>query len=104
MLGLAVVAALFSQAPAGWKVRIDRSMAASDPDASGSIKFLDKKASFHASNPQRLCSEIRPIDGQRISLGPGNEYFIPRGLHHGGEVLAGIRTIRAFGGHRADRG
>lgn len=43
------------------------------------------------------------IDGLHIRLGPGQEYFIPRGTHHGGEVLAGTRTIHAFGGHRADR-
>lgn len=30
-------------------------------------------------------------------------YFIDRGVLHGGEVLAGTRTIRACGGHRAGR-
>jgi hypothetical protein len=29
------------------------------------------------------------------------ECFIPRGTLHGGEVVAGTRTIKAFGGHRA---
>jgi hypothetical protein len=29
--------------------------------------------------------------------------LIPRGLLHGREVLAGTRTIHAFGGHRAER-
>jgi len=43
------------------------------------------------------------IDGERISLHAGQEYFIPRGVVHGGEVLGGTRTIHAFGGHRADR-
>jgi quercetin dioxygenase-like cupin family protein len=43
------------------------------------------------------------IDGDRIPLNAGNEYFIERGLAHSGEVLAGTRTIHAFGGHRADR-
>lgn len=43
------------------------------------------------------------IGNQRISLTPGNEYVIPRGVVHGGEVVAGTRTIHAFGGHRADR-
>jgi len=43
------------------------------------------------------------INGDRISLNSGNEYFIGRGVAHGGEVLAGTRTIHAFGGHRADR-
>ena len=43
------------------------------------------------------------IDGKRISISAGMEYFIPRGIPHAGEVLAGTRTIHAFGGHRADR-
>jgi mannose-6-phosphate isomerase-like protein (cupin superfamily) len=43
------------------------------------------------------------IEDQRIPVGAGEEYFIPRGVEHGGEVLAGTRTIHAFGGHRADR-
>src|SRR5579872_5979219 len=43
------------------------------------------------------------IDGHRIPLKAGDEYFIPRGVPHGGEVLAGTRTIHAFGGRRADR-
>lgn len=43
------------------------------------------------------------IEGRRISLHRGDEYFIPRGVHHSGEVLANTRTIHAFGGHRADR-
>jgi quercetin dioxygenase-like cupin family protein len=43
------------------------------------------------------------IDGKEIPLRAGEEYFIPRGLLHGGEVLAGTRTIHAFGGRRAER-
>jgi mannose-6-phosphate isomerase-like protein (cupin superfamily) len=43
------------------------------------------------------------INGKRISVRAGEEYFIPRGVPHSGEVLAGTRTIHAFGGHRADR-
>jgi quercetin dioxygenase-like cupin family protein len=43
------------------------------------------------------------IDGKRIPVRAGEEYFIPRGVLHGGEALAGTRTIHAFGGHRADR-
>jgi len=41
--------------------------------------------------------------GRRIPVRAGEEYFIPRGVAHGGEVLAGTRTIHAFGGHRVDR-
>ena len=43
------------------------------------------------------------IDGRRVPVKAGEEYVIPRGVRHGGEVLAGTRTIHAFGGHRADR-
>jgi quercetin dioxygenase-like cupin family protein len=43
------------------------------------------------------------IDAQHIPLKPGDECFIARGVQHGGEVVAGTRTIHAFGGHRADR-
>ena len=43
------------------------------------------------------------IGGGRIPVRAGEECFIPRGVEHGGEVLAGTRTIHAFGGHRADR-
>jgi mannose-6-phosphate isomerase-like protein (cupin superfamily) len=43
------------------------------------------------------------MDGERISIRAGEEYFIPQGVPHCGEVVAGTRTIHAFGGHRADR-
>lgn len=43
------------------------------------------------------------IDGERIPVKAGQEYLIPRGVLHSGEVEAGTRTIHAFGGHRADR-
>jgi mannose-6-phosphate isomerase-like protein (cupin superfamily) len=43
------------------------------------------------------------IDGERIPVKAGEEYVIPRGVPHRGDVLAGTRTIHAFGGHRADR-
>jgi quercetin dioxygenase-like cupin family protein len=43
------------------------------------------------------------IGGQRIPVRAGEEYFIPKGLSHGGEPLAGTRTIHAFGGRRANR-
>jgi quercetin dioxygenase-like cupin family protein len=43
------------------------------------------------------------IDGKRIPVSAGQEYFIARGTPHAGEVVAGTRTIHAFGGHRADR-
>jgi len=48
------------------------------------------------------CYTLILGDG-RIPIKAGEEYFIPKGLSHGGEVVAGTRTIHAFGGHRAER-
>jgi len=52
VLALLASAALFAQSPQGWKLRVDRSMTAEDPDAAGSIKFTTKGSGFHAINPQ----------------------------------------------------
>jgi quercetin dioxygenase-like cupin family protein len=43
------------------------------------------------------------IGSDRIPLKAGEEFLIPRGTIHGGEVVAGTRTIHAFGGRRVDR-
>jgi len=43
------------------------------------------------------------IEGKKIPVRAGEEYFIPHGLAHAGEVVAGTRTIHAFGGRRAER-
>ena len=43
------------------------------------------------------------IRGEKIPVKEGQEYLIPHGVVHSGEVLAGTRTIHAFGGRRADR-
>ncbi|HZT78140.1 MAG TPA: hypothetical protein VFA27_15910 [Vicinamibacterales bacterium] len=45
-------AAVFAQAPKGWKMRVDRSASASDPDAPGPIKFMAMGGGFHFVNPQ----------------------------------------------------
>jgi hypothetical protein len=52
VLALVALAPLVAQAPAGWKQRVDRSQAASDPDASGAIKFVTSGPGFQATNPQ----------------------------------------------------
>ncbi len=44
------------------------------------------------------------IGDARIAVRAGEEYWIPKGVVHGGEVVAGTRTIHAFGGRRASRG
>lgn len=43
------------------------------------------------------------IGNKRIPLAAGQEYFIPGGIPHAGEAVAGTRTIHAFGGLRAER-
>lgn len=43
------------------------------------------------------------VGGKVISLGPGDEYHIPKNTVHGGEAFAGTRAIYAFGGNRVKR-
>lgn len=53
VFALVALAPLVAQTPpSGWKQRVDRSTSASDPDASGQIKFVTQGAGFHATNPQ----------------------------------------------------
>src|SRR6185295_7151049 len=52
MLALVALVPLSAQAPKGWKLRVDRSTAASDPDGAGDIKFVTMGTGFHATNPQ----------------------------------------------------
>ncbi|MCH8266014.1 MAG: hypothetical protein IH846_00675 [Acidobacteria bacterium] len=49
---LLAVVSLVAQAPEGWRLRVDRSTSASDPDAAGDIKFVTMGTGFHATNPQ----------------------------------------------------
>ena len=43
------------------------------------------------------------FEGRKIPVNAGQEYYIPKGLAHAGEFIAGTRTIHAFGGRRAER-
>lgn len=52
ILALATVANVTAQAPQGWKMRVDRSTSASDPDGTGDIKFVTMGTGFHATNPK----------------------------------------------------
>ena len=49
---LIVTPLLVAQAPKGWKMRVDRSTSASDPDAAGNIKFMQMGSVLHAITPQ----------------------------------------------------
>jgi quercetin dioxygenase-like cupin family protein len=40
------------------------------------------------------------MGNEKIVLQKGDEYFIPRGVPHWGEFVAGMRTIHCFGGTR----
>ncbi|HKB11042.1 MAG TPA: hypothetical protein VKD69_10320 [Vicinamibacterales bacterium] len=51
-LAALLITPLAAQAPKGWKLRVDRSTSASDPDAAGSIKFMQMGSVLHAINPQ----------------------------------------------------
>jgi hypothetical protein len=51
-LAVAAVTSLVAQAPKGWKLRVDRSTSASDPDAAGTIKFMQMGSALHAITPQ----------------------------------------------------
>jgi len=51
-IAFTILLPLSAQAPPGWKLRVDRSASASDPDASGDIKFVAMNGGFHATNPQ----------------------------------------------------
>ena len=52
VLTLVAFAALVAQTPQGWKMRVDRSTEATDPDAAGDIKFVTMGSGFHATNPR----------------------------------------------------
>lgn len=50
----------------------------------------------------RGCYTLFFADGE-VRLRAGEEHWIPRGVPHAGEAVAGTRTIHAFGGKRAER-
>ncbi len=52
VLAFLAVVPLLAQAPKGWKLRIDRSTSAEDPDAAGTIKFAATGSGFHVTTPQ----------------------------------------------------
>ena len=81
VLALAAFAPLAAQAPQGWKMRVDRSTAASDPDAPGEIKFVTMGSGFHATNPQAAV------------------YWNPANTAAGAYVLKGTFTLMKPSGH-----
>src|SRR5436309_12041720 len=82
VLALLAVAPLLAQAPPkGWKMRVDRSTTASDPDAAGAIKFVTMGTGFHATNPQAAV------------------YWNPANTATGAYTLKGTFTLMKPSGH-----
>jgi len=51
VLALVAVGVLVAQAPKGWKMRVDESPSASDPDGSGPVSLVAMGSGYHAINP-----------------------------------------------------
>jgi len=81
VLTLAALAPLIAQTPQGWKMRVDRSTAASDPDAPGDIKFVTMGSGYHATNPQAAV------------------YWNPKNTASGTYTLKGTFTLMKPSGH-----
>jgi hypothetical protein len=78
---LAVVSLAAQAPPPGWKMRVDRSTSASDPDAAGAIKFVTMGTGFHATNPQAAV------------------YWNPSNTASGTYILKGTFTLMKPSGH-----
>jgi hypothetical protein len=61
-LALLALAPVAAQAPKGWKMRVDRSTSASDPDAAGDIKFVTQGSGFHATNNPQAAVYWNPTN------------------------------------------
>ena len=81
VLALAAFTTLNAQAPKGWKMRVDRSTEASDPDAAGDIKFVTMGSGFHATNPKAAV------------------YWNPSNTASGRYTLKGTFTLMKPSGH-----
>jgi hypothetical protein len=73
--------ACLAQSPKGWKMRVDHSASASDPDAPGEIKFVTQGSGFHATNPQAAT------------------YWNPANTASGNYTLKGTFTLMKPSGH-----
>ena len=78
---VATSALLAQGVPAGWKMRVDRSTSAQDPDAAGTIKFVTMGTGFHATNPQAAV------------------YWNPSNTATGNYTLKGTFTLMKPSGH-----
>ena len=81
ILALVAFAPIVAQTPQGWKMRVDRSTEASDPDAAGDIKFVTMGSGFHATNPKAAV------------------YWNPANSAAGAYTLKGTFTLMKPSGH-----
>jgi hypothetical protein len=81
VLALVAFAPLVAQAPKGWKMRVDHSTSASDPDGSGSISFVTMGSGYHATNPSAAV------------------YWNPANTASGAYILKGTFTLMKPSGH-----
>ncbi len=98
VLTLVAFAPLAAQTPQGWKMRVDRSTSASDPDAAGDIKFVTMGSGFHATNPkaavywnpENTATGAYTLKGTFTLMKPSghNNYY---GLVFGGSALEGAQ-------------
>jgi len=93
----------FAQSPKGWKMRVDRSTSASDPDAPGDIKFVTQGSGYHATNPQaaiywnpsNTASGPYTLKGSFMLMKPSGHpnYY---GLVFGGSDLEGAQQTYTY--------
>lgn len=98
LFALVAITAVFAQAPKGWKMRVDRSASAADPDAPGPIKFVTMGTGFHATNPQaavywnptNTATGVYTVKGTFTLMKPSDHtnYY---GLIFGGSDLEGAQ-------------
>jgi len=91
-----LVAPLAAQAPAGWKMRIDRSQSAQDPDDKSGVTFKGTGKAFHVAggpagvywNPANTAAGNFTAKGSFTLVKPSNHtnYY---GLVFGGQALEG---------------
>jgi hypothetical protein len=103
LVALSLVAPLMAQAPKGWKLRVDRSTSATDPDAAGNIQLMAHGAAMHAVNPQaavywnpaNTASGNYTVKGSFKLMKPSNHtnYY---GLVFGGAELEGPNQAYSY--------
>lgn len=81
VLMASLVAPLAAQTPAGWKVHIDRSQNAQDPDNKSGVMFMSMGKGFH------------------VSGGPAGTYWNPANTGTGDFTLKGTFTLVKPSGH-----